>query len=120
MKPTVCDRLRMEPARRMTQEQGCRPASRPSYGREVAVAALRPASQSRPSNCDKPRDPKFRGTGGARRSSTVFCAPFSAPSSSVLTSVAMADKITRIAIVDSNRCKPKRCAQECKKVCTQI
>ena len=29
----------------------------------------------------------------------------------------MADKITRIAIVDSNRCKPKRCAQECKKVC---
>ena len=28
----------------------------------------------------------------------------------------MADKITRIAIVDSNRCKPKRCAQECKKV----
>jgi len=28
----------------------------------------------------------------------------------------MADKITRIAIVDDNRCKPKRCAQECKKV----
>lgn len=28
----------------------------------------------------------------------------------------MADKITRIAIVDSNKCKPKRCAQECKKV----
>ncbi|KAF7309968.1 RNAse L inhibitor-type ATP-binding cassette protein [Mycena indigotica] len=27
----------------------------------------------------------------------------------------MADKITRIAIVDSNKCKPKRCAQECKK-----
>ena len=26
------------------------------------------------------------------------------------------DKITRIAIVDANRCKPKRCAQECKKV----
>ncbi|KAJ3518421.1 hypothetical protein NM688_g9441 [Phlebia brevispora] len=25
-------------------------------------------------------------------------------------------KITRIAIVDANRCKPKRCAQECKKV----
>ncbi|KAG5220508.1 rnase inhibitor-type atp binding cassette protein [Salix suchowensis] len=32
----------------------------------------------------------------------------------------MADKITRIAIVDSNRCKPKRCAQECKKVCLSI
>ena len=31
--------------------------------------------------------------------------------------VLMADKITRIAIVDANRCKPKRCAQECKKVC---
>ena len=28
----------------------------------------------------------------------------------------MSDKITRIAIVDANRCKPKRCAQECKKV----
>lgn len=28
----------------------------------------------------------------------------------------MADKITRIAIVDTNKCKPKRCAQECKKV----
>jgi hypothetical protein len=32
--------------------------------------------------------------------------------------VSMADKITRIAIVDANRCKPKRCAQECKKVRT--
>jgi hypothetical protein len=31
-------------------------------------------------------------------------------------STTMADKITRIAIVDSNKCKPKRCAQECKKV----
>ncbi|KAL5523150.1 RLI1 [Sanghuangporus sanghuang] len=29
----------------------------------------------------------------------------------------MADKITRIAIVDANRCKPKRCALECKKSC---
>jgi hypothetical protein len=33
-----------------------------------------------------------------------------------LTHSTMADKITRIAIVDDNRCKPKRCAQECKKV----
>lgn len=32
----------------------------------------------------------------------------------------MADKITRIAIVDSNRCKPKRCAQECKKSCPVV
>lgn len=32
----------------------------------------------------------------------------------------MADKITRIAIVDANRCKPKRCAQECKKSCPVV
>ncbi|KAF7370459.1 Rnase l inhibitor-type atp binding cassette protein [Mycena sanguinolenta] len=32
----------------------------------------------------------------------------------------MADKITRIAIVDSNRWKPKRCAQECKKSCPVV
>jgi ATP-binding cassette subfamily E protein 1 len=32
----------------------------------------------------------------------------------------MADKITRIAIVDDNRCKPKRCAQECKKSCPVV
>ncbi|KAF7324729.1 RNAse L inhibitor-type ATP-binding cassette protein [Mycena kentingensis (nom. inval.)] len=32
----------------------------------------------------------------------------------------MSDKITRIAIVDSNRCKPKRCAQECKKSCPVV
>ncbi|KAM5533790.1 hypothetical protein V8D89_012565 [Ganoderma adspersum] len=32
----------------------------------------------------------------------------------------MADKITRVAIVDSNRCKPKRCAQECKKSCPVV
>ncbi|KAG8926456.1 Fe-S cluster-binding ribosome biosynthesis protein [Tulasnella sp. 419] len=31
-----------------------------------------------------------------------------------------ADKITRIAIVDSNKCKPKRCAQECKKSCPVV
>ena len=35
---------------------------------------------------------------------------------SVSRAATMADKITRVAIVDSNRCKPKRCAQECKKV----
>ncbi|KAI0915942.1 ABC transporter E member 2, variant 2 [Taiwanofungus camphoratus] len=32
----------------------------------------------------------------------------------------MSDKITRVAIVDSNRCKPKRCAQECKKSCPVV
>lgn len=31
-----------------------------------------------------------------------------------------ADKITRIAIVDSNKCKPKRCAQECRKSCPVV
>ena len=50
MKPTVCDRLRMEPARRMTQEQGCRPASRPSYGREVAICGLLQLCAAAPAN----------------------------------------------------------------------
>ena len=27
------------------------------------------------------------------------------------------DKLTRIAIVSSDKCKPKRCRQECKKAC---
>lgn len=31
-----------------------------------------------------------------------------------------ADKVTRIAIVDANKCKPKRCAQECKKSCPVV
>ncbi|QRV76461.1 ABC transporter [Ceratobasidium sp. AG-Ba] len=30
------------------------------------------------------------------------------------------DKITRIAIIDSNKCRPKRCAQECKKSCPVV
>ncbi|KAJ1739495.1 Fe-S cluster-binding ribosome biosynthesis protein, partial [Coemansia sp. RSA 1086] len=29
----------------------------------------------------------------------------------------MSDKLTRIAIVSSDKCKPKKCRQECKKVC---
>ncbi|KAJ2140450.1 Fe-S cluster-binding ribosome biosynthesis protein [Coemansia sp. RSA 678] len=29
----------------------------------------------------------------------------------------MADKLTRIAIVSTDRCKPKKCRQECKKIC---
>ncbi|KAJ1830868.1 Fe-S cluster-binding ribosome biosynthesis protein [Coemansia sp. RSA 2711] len=29
----------------------------------------------------------------------------------------MADKLTRIAIVESDKCKPKKCRQECKKAC---
>lgn len=32
----------------------------------------------------------------------------------------MADKLTRIAIVSGERCKPKRCAQECKKSCPVV
>lgn len=27
------------------------------------------------------------------------------------------DKLTRIAIVNSDKCKPKKCKQECKKTC---
>ena len=27
------------------------------------------------------------------------------------------DKLTRIAIVNNDKCKPKRCRQECKKSC---
>ena len=30
------------------------------------------------------------------------------------------DKITRIAIVNSDKCKPKRCRQECKKSCPVV
>ncbi|KAK8508292.1 hypothetical protein V6N12_019471 [Hibiscus sabdariffa] len=29
----------------------------------------------------------------------------------------MADRLTRIAVVSSDRCKPKKCRQECKKSC---
>ncbi|KAM7268195.1 hypothetical protein ACFE04_010361 [Oxalis oulophora] len=32
----------------------------------------------------------------------------------------MADKLTRIAIVSSDRCKPKKCRQECKKSCPVV
>lgn len=32
----------------------------------------------------------------------------------------MADKLTRIAIVDGERCKPKRCSLECKKSCPVV
>ena len=30
------------------------------------------------------------------------------------------DKLTRIAIVSSDKCKPKRCRQECKKSCPVV
>ncbi|XP_032812458.1 ATP-binding cassette sub-family E member 1 isoform X1 [Petromyzon marinus] len=32
----------------------------------------------------------------------------------------MADKLTRIAIVSSDKCKPKKCRQECKKTCPVV
>ncbi|KAG2323800.1 hypothetical protein Bca52824_006528 [Brassica carinata] len=32
----------------------------------------------------------------------------------------MADRLTRIAIVNSDRCKPKKCRQECKKSCPVV
>ena len=30
------------------------------------------------------------------------------------------DKLTRIAIVSTDKCKPKRCRQECKKSCPEV
>jgi len=30
------------------------------------------------------------------------------------------DKLTRIAIVSSDKCKPKKCRQECKKFCPVV
>ncbi len=30
------------------------------------------------------------------------------------------DKLTRIAIVNADRCKPKKCRQECKKSCPVV
>lgn len=32
----------------------------------------------------------------------------------------MSDKLTRIAIVSADRCKPKKCRQECKKGCPVV
>jgi hypothetical protein len=32
----------------------------------------------------------------------------------------MADKLTRIALVNSDKCKPKKCRQECKKSCPVV
>ncbi|CAG8774515.1 12704_t:CDS:2, partial [Acaulospora morrowiae] len=32
----------------------------------------------------------------------------------------MSDKLTRIAIVSSDKCKPKKCRQECKKSCPVV
>ena len=32
----------------------------------------------------------------------------------------MADKLTRIAIVNHDKCKPKKCRQECKKSCPVV
>ncbi len=30
------------------------------------------------------------------------------------------DRLTRIAIVDADKCKPKKCRQECKKSCPVV
>jgi ATP-binding cassette, sub-family E, member 1 len=32
----------------------------------------------------------------------------------------MSDKLTRIAIVSTDKCKPKKCRQECKKSCPVV
>ena len=65
-------------------------------------------------------DVDFRGTGGPDKHKSVESRFRSRSSSNIVLVLSpviiMADKITRIAIVDDNRCKPKRCAQECKKV----
>jgi len=34
--------------------------------------------------------------------------------------VTMADKLIRIAIVSSDKCKPKKCKQECKRNCPVV
>lgn len=34
--------------------------------------------------------------------------------------MATRDKLTRIAIVNTDRCKPKKCRQECKKACPVV
>lgn len=34
--------------------------------------------------------------------------------------LAMSDKLTRIALVSSDKCKPKKCRQECKKSCPVV
>jgi hypothetical protein len=33
---------------------------------------------------------------------------------------AMSERLTRIAIVSADRCKPKKCRQECKKSCPVV
>jgi ATP-binding cassette, sub-family E, member 1 len=32
----------------------------------------------------------------------------------------MADRLTRVAIVSEDKCKPKKCRQECKKSCPVV
>ena len=32
----------------------------------------------------------------------------------------MADKLTRIAVINTDKCKPKNCNQECKKSCPVV
>ena len=34
--------------------------------------------------------------------------------------MAATEKLTRIAIVDTDKCKPKKCRQECKKSCPVV
>ncbi len=37
-----------------------------------------------------------------------------------ISSIEMSDKLTRIAIVSTDKCKPKKCRQECKKACPVV
>ena len=77
-----------------------------------------PLSQRRRSSCPCRWSPANQCAGNTKLSHGVDIAQnfgYSPHRQTNLFPIAMADKITRIAIVDSNRCKPKRCAQECKK-----
>src|SRR5258707_15163179 len=60
-----------------------------------------------------------RATGARDTGELLVASPLSSRSDHLCTSLdktAMADSNTRIAIIDANKCRPKRCAQECKKV----
>nr|GAT46438.1 RNAse L inhibitor-type ATP-binding cassette protein [Mycena chlorophos] len=67
---------------------------------------------------EDPRRDSVRDRVKSKITRSIGTATHSPPSPSSVPT--MSDKITRIAIVDSNKCKPKRCAQECKKSCPVV
>ncbi len=50
----------------------------------------------------------------------ISCIPFCPPCSSASIPPYRAEKLTRIAIVTDDRCKPHKCRQECKKNCPVV